>query len=84
MSLVVVTGFVLQIVSLSGCSRAEVKKTTEVVEEDSDETTRGVKKSNKSPRNPASSQEILSNEAVEYLKGAGKKVEKIFELNSNK
>lgn len=83
-SLIIMTGFVLQVISFSGCSRAEVKKTTEAVAEDSDDATQGVKKSNKSPRKPASSQEILSNETVEYLKGAGKKVEKIFEPSSNK
>lgn len=36
------------------------------------------------PRNPASSQDLLSGDTVEYLKGAGKKVEKIFEPISNK
>lgn len=33
----------------------------------------------RSPRNPASSPEVLSGETVEYLKNAGKKVERIFE-----
>lgn len=36
------------------------------------------------PRTPASSQDLLSGDTVEYLKGAGKKVEKIFEPISNK
>jgi len=31
------------------------------------------------PRSPASSQELLSTETVEYLKDAGKKVEKYFD-----